>query len=333
MLCAAAFSSGAAAQVAQTWPDRWQSPLLSDHPLVGRIWSARDQKLVTPMALGEILATSTLVLIGEVHDNADHHRIQGWAIGLIAGRLAQRTSGRGAAAAVFEQISADQRSALDSFAELAASSPQLATADRLFELLDWEKTGWPPAEIYKPLFETVIQSKLTILPGEAPRAQIRTVAKSGLDAVGAADRRQLKLDQPLPAERQDSLLAELEASHCGLMSRSALANMAAAQRYRDAYLARALVDAADTYGRAVLIAGDGHVRRDRGVPWYVRGVAPGKSLVAVMLVEVEEGKNGAAAYLEGGLGGRPIADYVVFTPRAERADPCERMREQAGRRG
>ena len=331
-LAVAVWCSSAAAEGPARWPEAWQSPLAADHPLVGQIWSVQDRRLVTPAQLAGAVSAAPLVLLGEVHDNADHHRIQGWAVGVIAGR-GPSGDARRRPAVVFEQIRTDQQPALDLFAQLTEGAPLLRTAERLLELLEWNKSGWPTAETYKPLFESAIQSKAAMLPGDPPRAQIHAVAKSGAGVLEGDERSRLSLDQRLPAELQDSLLAEIEASHCGLMPKSALVNMADAQRYRDAHLARALADAADRYGTAVLVAGNGHIRRDRGVPWHLHGMAPGKPLVSVMLVEVEVGKNEAAAYAETASGAEAIADYVVFTPRAERTDPCERMRERAGRKG
>jgi uncharacterized iron-regulated protein len=148
----------------------------------------------------------------------------------------------------------------------------------------------------------------------------------------AAEHARLALDRPLPAAQLGGLLAELESSHCGLMPKSALSGMAEAQRYRDAHLARALADAADRFGRAVLAAGNGHVRKDRGVPWHLERMAPDKAVV-VMMLEVEDGNTEPPDYLDAMPGDRAIADFLVFTPRAERSDPCARMREQAGKKG
>ena len=68
----------------------------------------------------------------------------------------------------------------------------------------------------------------------------------------------------------DALLTELEASHCGLMPKSAFGGMAVAQRFRDGNMASILADAAPGSGQVVLVAGNGHVRLDRGVPWYLK---------------------------------------------------------------
>ena len=125
---------------------------------------------------------------------------------------------------------------------------------------------------------------------------------------------------------QDALLTELEESHCGMMPKTAFGNMAFAQRYRDAHLADAVLKAAEKQGSAILLAGNGHVRTDRGVPAYLRQRAPDRKVVSVMLIEVEDGKTDPQAYVPRDPDGKPVADYIVLTPRQQRPDPCEAMR-------
>ena len=71
-----------------------------------------------------------------------------------------------------------------------------------------------------------------------------------------------------------------------------------------------------------LIAGNGHVRSDRGVPWHIRRRQPEARVTSVLLLEVEEGKTDPAAYVPRDPEGRPAADTIIFTPRAKRDDPC-----------
>ena len=160
------------------------------------------------------------------------------------------------------------------------------------------------------------------------RADVRDVARRGLHALPADTVARLGLDVPLPDPMAAALLDELEASHCGLMPRSAFANMATAQRYRDTHMAASLDAAASRHGAAILFAGNGHVRTDRGVPWDLTRMAPKRKVVVVAFLEVEDGKSDPGGYVLRDPAGAPAADYVVLTPRAERPDPCEAMRAQ-----
>jgi len=82
----------------------------------------------------------------------------------------------------------------------------------------------------------------------------------------------------------------------------------------------------------VLIAGNGHVRADRGVPWYLRRRAPDRGLAVVMPMELHEAGVAPADYAETGPDGAPLADFLWLTPRAERPNPCEQMRQMFEKR-
>ena len=67
-------SSWASAQIAV--PENWQSALYQDHQLVGKIWSSRDQKFIETDMLWSQLTGANYLLLGEKHDNPDHHALQ-----------------------------------------------------------------------------------------------------------------------------------------------------------------------------------------------------------------------------------------------------------------
>jgi uncharacterized iron-regulated protein len=96
----------------------------------------------------------------------------------------------------------------------------------------------------------------------------------------------VKLGEAMPQPLIDALNEELADSHCGLMPASAFGSLNLTQRFRDAHLARALIDAAKANAAAFLLAGNGHVRADRAVPWFVERMEPSRRIVSVMLLEV-----------------------------------------------
>lgn len=273
-------------------------------------------------AIADALRLGGIVLLGEVHDNAVVHALRA---AFVAVDVAPRGLKPGA---VFEHIRADQAAALATFAAMAKAVPASGEVGELKRLLDWESSGWAKMADYTPLLQSVVAAKLPMYAGDPPRETIRKVAKEGEAALGDSDRKRLGLDWPLPSAAQEGLLDQLEQSHCGVMPKSAFANLAFAQRYRDAHLADVLLRAAAENGSAILFAGNGHVRGDRGVPVYLRQRAPGKTVVTVMLVEVEDGKTDPEGYVDRDAEGRPIADYIVFVPPAKRPDPCEEMRKR-----
>ena len=74
LLSVLAASLSAMAQLAP--PEQWQSELLRDHELVGQIWSSGDQAFITPDELAGRITSARYLLLGEKHDNADHHALQ-----------------------------------------------------------------------------------------------------------------------------------------------------------------------------------------------------------------------------------------------------------------
>ena len=254
------------------------------HPLLGQVLKGEAPIAIEPGAcersplqqlVAEVWQTirgGGVVLLGEVHDNPQHHLVRAdilwprWDDGAPAGDARP--------AAVFEHIRADQKDSIALFYEQASRSRRLWTAADLLDTLGWKDSGWPAAEIFHPLYDGALWGKMPILAGDPPRERIKGLAKGDSSGLGEADLALIKLTEELPQPQVDALSGELVGSHCGVMPASAFGSMNLAQRYRDAHLARALVDAAVANGAAFLLAGNGHVRTDRAVPWYVRRMAP-----------------------------------------------------------
>ena len=299
----------------------WQETGLRDHPLVGRAWSAADGSFLDPASLTASRARADFLLLGEVHDNADAHTLQGWAI-------SRRADAQGKFGVVFEHIRTDQQEALVKLDEFDRSARRVATVHDLFRFLEWQKSGWPSEDKFLALFNAVLSPRLPIYPANPPRQQVRGVAR-GEAALPPEERTRILLDAAWDKPLADALFDELKGSHCGAMPESAVPAMIVAQRYRDAAFADVMLTAAKDHGAAILIAGNGHVRSDRAVPWYLRQRAPGKNIIAVMMLEVEDGNSNPAAYAPRAPDGKPAVDFIVFTPRAERPDPCEALRQRS----
>ncbi len=307
------------------------------HPLLGQVLKGTMPIAIeagpctrTPLQqlMAEIWRTiraGGVVLLGEVHDNPQHHLVRADLLWPRLERIAPTEGLR--PAAVFEHIRADQQERVAHFYEQASRNRRLRTASDLLLALGWRESGWPAAEIFHPLYNAALRARLPILAGDPPRERIKRLARGDRSLLQEDDLDLLKVSETLPQLLVDALTDELVSSHCGAMPASAFGGMNLAQRYRDAHLAGALLKAADKHGAAFLLAGNGHVRTDRGVPWYVRQMAPGRKVLSVMLIEVEEGKTDPVAYVPRAGAGKPTADYILFTPRHIRSDPCEKMRQ------
>jgi uncharacterized iron-regulated protein len=283
-----------------------------DHPLTGRIWDVAGARFITMDALVERLTPARFVLLGERHDNADHHAFQAWIVrGLIA-------AGRRPALA-FEMLDAEQAPAL---AEHLARAPRDAAG--LGDAVGWSASGWPPWTDYQPIAEAALGAGLPIVAANLPAGVARAVARGDLAALDPSLVRAHGLDRPAAPATQAAMEQEMRDSHCGRLPASVLPAMVTAQRGRDAQMAERLI-AAGRHDGAVLIAGAGHVRTDRGVPAYLAARAPGTAVASVAFVEVASGRTAAGDYAERFGAARPPFDFVWFTARADDVDPCARF--------
>jgi uncharacterized iron-regulated protein len=298
-------SAAAAPATAAPSADAWLTQLDRDNPLVGKVWDVKASAFVEEGAVSNKLAVARFVLLGERHDNPDHHRLQARVLGQLA-RAGRRP------AVVLEMLEVPQQAALSEY--VAQSDAQAAGVGAA---LGWEKTSWPPFSQYQPIFEAAFAAKLSLYAGNLAQADAKALVKQGLAALSAERVRELRLDQAFPAPLEATLLDELRASHCGHLPEKYLAPMALAQHARDAQMAKVLASAAVKDG-AVLIAGGGHARLDRGVPYYLALEAPGATVASLVFREVRHGDTDPKAYVaeEGPF------DYVWFTPRASDEDPC-----------
>jgi len=293
----------------------WASPIGRDHPLAGRIWLPQQRRFVDPSDAVAMVRGARFVLLGEKHDNIDHHRLQAWLVREIASRRRP--------AVALEAIATPQVPALRAYL-----ARQPASAAGIGAALDWDRTGWPAWRHYAPIVQPVLEQGGPVLAATPPRALLRAVATRGVAALPADRIRALGLDADLPPAARAVLEREIVEGHCGQLPAAMTGRMVEVQRVKDAIMAEALIEGAAAPGRdmAVLIAGTGHVRRDHGVPWHLARLAPrtasGTASVALGFVEVQGGRTDPAAYTANFGAAHLPFDIVWFTPRVDDADPC-----------
>ena len=256
---------------------------LADHPLIGQIWDTRAAAFVPLDQVFERTARARHVILGEIHDNPEHHRLQRVVLEALAARGPPRLL-------AMEQFDSELQPAID--AARAKSSDAEAVADAgHFDRKGW---GWPQ---YKPLVQFALERGWPLVAANLSRNDARAIvadpARSGLTPAAPSVLKALERD--------------IIDGHCGAAPEAKrLAGMIEAQRARDARMASMLKDS------SVLIAGSGHARRDRGVPLYL-GAA---DVVSIAFTEVDDDKRSPRGY------GAESYDYLWFTTRAAREDPC-----------
>ena len=263
----------------------------------GRILDTATQQYVDRETVILRAIASKYVIFGEIHDNGVHQRLQHDVFG------AMLKAGRSPALAL-EQIDRKHQAALDAVrARGERDAERLADAGRI------DRKGWRWPE-YKPLVELAVANNLPLLAANFSREDARTLMRTGLPAPG------------LPVLTPDIQLAleqDIVLGHCGIRpSTPVLTGMIEAQRARDAQMAQTLTSA----GRmgAVLVAGAGHGRRDRGVPSYLP-TSERDQLLSIAFIEMDADAPSASR-----RNFEDVYDLVWFTPRAKREDPCKNFK-------
>jgi len=297
-------------------PGSWESALYRGHPLVGRVWLVRDRRFVGAASLESALSQADFVLLGETHDNPDHHLLQAQIVAALG------SNGRQPALA-FEMLQTNQQALVKS--ALVGSPPQ---PDAIAAAVDWKHSSWPDFAMYRPVFAAGIEEGFPVLAADLPHESVRRFLAEGSLAFPIPVRRLLDHAGPLAPGFERTMRAEMARAHCGQLPASLLGTLVALQQAREASRAQTLLSAdsvlaAKGYEQgAILIACSNPVRTDRAVPAFVSREAPGRTVLAVAFVEVSPRAVEPEDYAEAFDSASLPFDYVVFTPAAERQDPC-----------
>lgn len=254
------------------------APAIAAADSTGRIWQAAgndDHEEITQDRLATAVAAADIVLLGEIHDEAAHHRRQAQVIEWAA---ADQQPGL-----VFEMLGPRQVESMTAWREQAEpAAADFGTAVR------WEERGWPDWTLYQPIVANALRNDLSLNAGAPNAALVQRVARNGVEELDSDQQTRFGLDRELPDSAHARLRTRIENAHGGIDSPIPTEHMIAVQRMRDAAMARALVDVQATAGAAILIAGREHVRHDYGVPLYLDHFAPGLRVVSIGLFTAAE---------------------------------------------
>ena len=253
----------------------------------------------TPAALAHAMADRRIVLLGEVHDNAAQHALRLAALEELV------ASGRRPVLA-FEQFDRERQPAVERARRERPRDPDHLIASA------GDGMGWD-WKFYRPYVALALDHDLPIVAANLSRRDAMRVAVEGWAAVfDAATIRELGLEA-LPAELRRKQEHAIAIGHCDLLPPDALLPRARAQIARDIVMARA-IGGAGARG-VVLLAGNGHVRRDIGVPAWL-GAEERRHSVSLGLLEAGDD---ASAPTPGSF------DFFAETGAAKRDDPCKEL--------
>jgi len=152
----------------------------------------RSVASVAPERLFTELARRRVVLLGEVHDDADHHR---WQLQTIAALYAHHPK----LVLGFEMFPRRVQKVLD---EWVAGK---LTQEEFLKRSEWRTVWGHAAELYVPMFEFARMNRIPMLALNVDRKLTRQVSEKGWPQVPPAEREGVSDPAPAPAEYLDAL--------------------------------------------------------------------------------------------------------------------------------
>lgn len=258
---------------------------------VEHIIDTRDGSIVSREQLVQDLSGSEFILLGEMHDNPIHHQHRGELLAMLKPLTP---------AVVAEHLERGK-----DFVYTGHLQADLELAG--FNAKGWR---WP---LHEPLFAPVRDHGLPLAGGNITRETARNAVRQGASALPT----ELMpfIDQyPLPPPAQATLDDDLLRSHCGHLPSTMLEGLRLAQRARDAAMFDSLQKSPDR--PAILLAGNGHVRLDYGVPSFLRQFHPESAFVSIGFLEADDTETLVPTDY------RDQYDYLWIVEKIKREDPC-----------
>ena len=286
-------------------PLSWQSRLYVDHVLVGKIWDSANQEFVSIEEFTSAIEESRYLILGEKHDNPDHHELQLTILNhLLDLNLVSLVA--------FEMMDSDSQERLDTL-----HSAKNQDSDALKEYLQWDEEGWE-WPFYGPLIYSAYSSGVSIMASNLSNSRMMEIY--GLSELPP----ELDIFDDITRRR---LANDIDESHCGLLPESQFPSMIRVQQGRDYSMAISLSSRKDELVK-ILIAGNYHARKDLGVPKYLMAndmSLAADSIVSVSFMEVNSNETEPTAYLEMS-GDMASHDFLWFTPVVSEEDYCASLR-------
>ena len=273
-------------------------------------------QLVDGTGLIPAMAQRAVVLLGEQHDDMDHHR---WQLQTLAALHAQRPD----MVIGFEMFPRRVQPVLDRWV-----AGELTEAEFIAQS-DWGKVWSMPAELYLPLFHFARLNRIPMLALNIDAALTRAVAANGWSSVPEGEREGVGQAAPALPDYEDFLF-EIHRQHVAARGHGSartgkagrdepgFRNFVDSQLAWDRAMAEALIagrkrhaDARGALPLAVGIVGSGHVRFGHGIAHQLRDL--GESSIGQLL---PVGADTPCGELPTGL-----ADAVFGVPVARVASP------------
>jgi len=279
--------------------------VLTDHPLVGKVWDMNSLSFVDEAEMLKRISASKVLLLGEVHDNVVHHELQ-------QKLLMARIESGDEPALMMEQLDALSQPILDQSLAGEDRDMVLNNVTALIKFSD--------KQFYTPLLAIAIDNDLPVIAANVPNHHLRPVIWDGYEAYDADELKRLMVEDVWNESRQEYLAKNMGGAHCGQLREELRVGLTRSQRLRDALMTDSAVASVDR--GVVAIVGSSHARYDIGLPLYFAARTPSSQILSIGFVEVTENANDPSSYNRISATGEAPYDVMWFTPRMDREDPC-----------
>jgi uncharacterized iron-regulated protein len=236
-----------------------------------------------------------VLLLGEVHDNKEGHKLR-------FDDLRQRVEAGWRPVIAMEQFDRETQDLLND------AQKGCLDASCVIRVMHSKRWDW---QLYHPIIQLALTHQLPLIAANLSRADASKVVRDGVaSSFDAATVSAYKLKDPLPSDLRRGQEKAIQEGHCNMVSDIMLPGMVNAQVARDIWMAKLIREQQPR--DVVLIAGNGHVRKDIGVPRWLNAMEPKLNVRAIGFVEPD------------GLQGS--YDEIRKVQAQKRPDPCAKFK-------
>lgn len=255
----------------------------------GWVFRVADRSLTTLDGMARELGGARAVFIGEVHSEADHHRVQLDVLRALHRAGVPMVIG-------LEMFRAGQQAELDRWTEGVLGEPQFRAV--------YERNWTLPWELYRDIFLFAREKRIPLLGINVPDDVISKVAREGFASLTGKDLQ--RLPKGISCSVDERYREFIRRSH-GVRGHSgrSFEHFCEAQMVWDAVMAQHVADRLEIepVRAVVVLSGSGHAWR-RGIPAQLRRLAPDvRSAVVMPLIEGRIGRSSVTG---------DDADFVVL---------------------
>jgi len=272
--------------------------------------------------IGDLVAKTAVVLLGELHTDVDHHNWQLHTLAALHGR-------RGNIVIGFEAFPRRLQSVLNDWVEGKLTDQAFLKAS------EWGQVWGYDAGFYMPLFQFARLNRIPMIALNVERSLVARVGREGWEAVPPSEREGLSDPAPaspayqralarvylmkrtmrreaaerLSSSREPNLPEPEEAALAEAMKEPEFKRFVEAQLTWDRAMAEALASANRKFSNATIVGvlGSGHVENGHGVPHQLKDLG-----VTALTTHIPVSVDTACKYV-----GTSYADAVFTLPRSE----------------